>query len=110
MLMSDTRNSSETRAQESYWVRATVRLESPLRTRDGEVVREYGLNLGVACKPEEVTDVVMAAIVDGNVVWSDTEWYPVERDAITDPSIRKQINFGVERGVWYRSGRILVAE
>lgn len=107
--MQDTSQGSEG-APKTFWVRVTVRLESPLRTRDGEVVREYGVNLGVACRPEEVRDVVTGAIDDGNVVWSDTEWYPIERDAISEESIRKRINFSVEHGVWYRSGRILVAE
>ena len=108
----DVRDSARRRGDRSkdYWVQVAVRLESRLETSDGRAVSEYRVNLGVACEPEQIKDVVLSAITDGNIIWKDTEWRALDREDIVDESIRGRTNFQMERGVWYRSGRILLAE
>lgn len=95
---------------ESYWVEVAVRLDSPLEIAGGGVVREYRVNLGVLCEADQLKDVVVGAIDDGNIIWSETQWRLVDRESIEDESIRARTNFHIQRGVWYRSGRILLAE
>ena len=97
------------RAQ-SYWVEVTVTLDSPLEVVGGGVVRKYRVNLGVVCVADQLKEVVFSAIDDGNIIWSETRWRLVDRESIDDESIRARTNFGSQRGVWYRSGRILLAE
>jgi len=95
---------------ESYWVEVSVRLDSPLDIAGGGIVREYRVNLGVLCEADHLKEVLFGAINDGNIIWSDTRWRLVDREAIEDESIRARTDFSVQRGVWYRSGRILLAE
>lgn len=109
MLMVTIAQNGEDQA-ESYWVEVAVRLDSPLEIGGGGVVREYRVNLGVLCKTDQLKDVIFRAIDDGNVIWGQTQWRPVDRESIENESIRARTDFGVQRGVWYRSGRILLAE
>lgn len=95
---------------ESYWVEVAVRLDSPLEIACGGVVREYRVNLGVLCQAHQLKEVVFSAIDDGNIIWSDTQWRLLDRESIEDDTIRARTDFGAERGVWYRSGRMLLAE
>lgn len=95
---------------ESYWVEVSVRLDSPLEMASAGVVREYRVNLGVLCQAGQLKEVLSGVIYDGNIIWSDTRWRPVGRESIEDKSIRARTDFSVQRGVWYRSGRILLAE
>lgn len=94
----------------SYWAQVLVRLDTPLRTPDGYLLKEYLVNLGVTCEPAKVHDVLSSSIDNGTVVWAETNWRLLDRHAIDDEIIRSRIDFAMKHGVWYRNGRIFVAE
>lgn len=94
-----------------YWATVVVAFPEPVPVDDaaeGEAAHVVGYTrlLGVRSRPLELETIIESVIVDGSVVWSETEWYAIRLSDL-DRAIRRRIVPIATVGVWYQSGRIL---
>lgn len=61
--------------EQDYLVTVCVRLAQPEPIADSsDSAVGYFRVFGIRCAPDEVRNVVMDAVPDGDVVWDDSEW------------------------------------
>jgi hypothetical protein len=73
------------------------------------VLHGYYRNFGIRATPRGVQSAIVAAIDDGNVDWTETEWHGVDPSNL-DAGIRSRIEGESCDGIWYRSGRIFYSD
>jgi len=93
----------------THWIMACVELHDEIPPEDDEnrPIAGYFGNFGVtAASEEEACELVEAEIEDGEISWPESK---ISVDVVTrlSPEILSRSGDWTERGIWYRSGRIL---
>jgi len=69
----------------------------------------YYRTFGIRSSPTRVRDVLIAAVEDGVIDWSESEYHSVD-PASLDRGILKHITPVSSEGIWYLSGRLIYAD
>lgn len=89
----------------THWIMACVEL--PDTNEEDGAIAGYFRNFGVTAASEgEACELVETEIDDGEISWPESK---ISVDVVTrlSPEILSRSGDWTERGVWYRSGRIL---
>lgn len=97
----------------THWIMACVELHTEIppdpEDEDGDkrLIAGYFRNFGVTAATEgEACELVEAEISDGEISWPESK---ISVDVVTrlSPEIISRSGDWTERGIWYRSGRVL---
>jgi hypothetical protein len=95
-----------------WWATVHVKFVPPIADPDdpsATPTQGYYRNFGVRAAPARVHLVISAAVKDGVIEWSDTEWNLLDANDLKS-HMRAQITPVAGEGVWYEGGRCLYAD
>ena len=94
-----------------FWAVVNVKLREPVYRNDAAAcpTQGYYRGFGVRANPSKVHEILLRAVDDGEIDWSESELDPIDVSTL-DGAMRKQVTPITGDGIWYRSGRVFYAD